>query len=407
MRKRGVNAGCEAIEQMAKQDVVVIGGGAVGSAIACFLLGDPGFKGSVRVIERDPAYTGASSALSASSIRQQFSTAVNVELSKFGIEFLRQAGKFLAIGGECPDVGLKEQGYLFLASSAGAAVLEQNHRLQASLGCDTVLLDPDALRGRFPWLSTQDIALGSLGLSGEGWFDGYSLLQALRGKARSLGAAYVDAEATAFDCSGSLISAVRLRDGSTLACDIVVNAAGPWARQPAAWLGIDLPVRARRRCVFVVSCPTRIDAAPLVIDPSGVYFRPEGRGQFICGTSPEPSDDPDDLPLEVDHALFENAIWPRLAARVPAFEALRQTSAWAGYYEYNTFDCNGIVGRHPETANFIFANGFSGHGLQQSPAVGRGVAELIVHGAYRSIDLSPLAFERIAANRPLLELNVV
>ena len=189
-------------------------------------------------------------------------------------------------------------------------------------------------------------------------------------------------------------------------CDIAVNAAGPWAREPAAWLGIDLPVRARRRSVFVFTCPTPVEGAPLLIDPSGVYFRPEGRG-FICGTSPDPARDPDDLPLDPEHGLFEEVIWPVLARRVPAFEALRQTSAWAGYYELNTFDYNGIVGSPPEVPNLIFANGFSGHGLQQSPAVGRGVGELIAHGGYRTLDLSPLAFERIAANRPLLEKNVV
>ncbi len=392
---------------MAKQEVVIIGGGAVGSAIACFILGDPAFTGTVKVIERDPAYARSSSALSASSIRQQFSTPVNVELSRFGIGFLRRIGEALCVDGERPDVGLREQGYLFLASPAGAAVMIENHRLQTSLGADIALYAPGALQARFPWLSTEGLALGSLGLTGEGWFDGYSLLQALRRKARSLGADYLAAEAVGFDRKGSRIGSVLLKDASSLNCDTVVNAAGPWAREPAAWLGIDLPVRARRRCVFVVSCPTPITNAPLVIDPSGVYFRPEGAGQFICGTSPDPGDDPDDLPLEVDHAVFESAIWPCLAARVPAFEALRQTSAWAGYYEYNTFDCNGIVGYHPQVRNLIFANGFSGHGLQQSPGVGRGVAELIVHGAYRTLDLEPLAFERIAANRPLLERNVV
>jgi FAD-dependent oxidoreductase domain-containing protein 1 len=392
---------------MAKQRVAIIGGGAIGSAVACFLLGDPKFSGSVTVLERDPAYSRASSALSASSIRQQFSTAINIELSRFGIEFLRNAGELLEVDGDRPDVGLREQGYLFLASPAGVRILERNHRLQVSLGADSVLLGPEALRQRFPWLSVEDIALGCLGVSGEGWFDGYSLLQAMRRKARSRGASYLAGEACGFDSDGSRISAVRLTDGTSIECDVVVNAAGPWAREPAEWLGIDLPVRARRRSVFVVSCPARIDDAPLVIDPSGVYFRPEGKGQFICGTSPDASDDPDDLPLEVDHRLFEETVWPALASRVPAFEALRQTSAWAGYYEFNTFDCNGIVGFHPEVRNFIFANGFSGHGLQQSPAVGRGVAELIVDGAYRTIDIAPLAFERIAAGRPLLEHNVV
>ena len=387
--------------------MVIIGGGAVGSAIAYFTLSDPAFKGTVTVVERDPSYSHASSALSASSIRQQFSTAINIELGLFGIAFLRQAADLLTTPDERPDIGLIESGYLFLASAAGVDVLEQNHRLQRSLGADTALLNPAELQARFPWLACDDLALGSIGLSGEGWFDGYSLLQAFKKKARSLGATFVTGQANGFDVVGAHLRAVRLVDGSALACEVVVNAAGPWAREPAAWLGIDLPVRARRRCVFVFRCPTPIQGAPLVIDPSGVYFRPEGRDQFLCGVSPDSIDDLDDLPLEVDHALFEAVIWPRLAARVPAFEALRQTGAWAGYYEFNTFDCNGIVGFYPGIANFILANGFSGHGLQQSPAVGRGVAELIVHGAYRTLDLSPLGFERIAAKRPLTERNVV
>ena len=391
---------------MAGQKVAIIGGGAIGSAVACFLLQDPAFAGEVTVIERDPTYARASSALSASSIRQQFSTAINIEIGQFGIEFLRGVGERLAVGGERPEIGLVEGGYLFLASAAGRATLEENHRIQKTLGADVALLDPAGLRARFPWISTEGVVLGSLGLSGEGWFDGYSLLQAYRRKARSLGATYIAAEAHGFDRDGARIRAVRLADGSTVPCDIAVNAAGPWAREPAAWLGIDLPVRARRRSVFVFTCPTPVEGAPLLIDPSGVYFRPEGRG-FICGTSPDPARDPDDLPLDPEHELYEEVIWPVLAQRVPAFEALRQTSAWAGYYELNTFYCNGIVGSHPEVPNLIFANGFSGHGLQQSPAVGRGVAELIAHGGYRTLDLSPLAFERIAANRPLLEKNVV
>ena len=389
------------------QRIVVVGGGAIGSAVACFTLADPAFHGEVIVIERDPAYTRASSALSASSIRQQFSSPINIGLSLFGIDFLRRAGELLEVDGARPELGLKEQGYLFLASEAGASVLHENHRLQHALGADIALLDPTQLRKRFPWLSTEGIALGALGLSGEGWFDGYSLLQALRRKARSRGATFLTAEASGFESADGRIRAVRLGDGSTLACDTVVNAAGPWARDSAAWLGIDLPVRARPRSVFVFSCPTHIDTAPLVIDPSGVYFRPEGQERFICGASPDAADDPDDQPLEVTHGLFDALIWPTLAARVPAFETLRQTGSWAGYYEYNTFDQNGIVGFHPGVRNLIFANGFSGHGLQQSPAVGRAVAELIVHGGYRTLDLSPLAFERIAENRPLVERNVV
>lgn len=388
------------------QRVAIVGGGAIGSAVACFTLADPAFAGEVVVIERDPTYARASSALSASSIRQQFSTSVNVAIGRFAIEFLRRAGEHLEAGGERPDIGLVEPGYLFLATARGLAVLEAAHAVQCAHGADVALLDRDALRRRFPWLATGDLAAASLGLSGEGWFDGYSLLQAFRRKARALGARYVVAAATGFEMSGDRVAAVRLDDGSAIPCSVAVNAAGPWARGVAEWAGVDLPVHARRRCVFAFTCPTPIDRCPLVVDVSGVWFRPEGRG-FICGAAPDERDDADELPLDVDHALFETRIWPALAARVPAFAAVRVGSSWAGYYELNTFDQNGIVGPHPRVTNFVLANGFSGHGLQQAPAVGRGVAELIVHGGYRTLDFGALGFERIAAGRPLRELAVI
>ena len=387
--------------------IVIVGGGVIGSAIASFTLRDPAFRGTVTVVERDPSYAKASSALSASSIRQQFSTAINVEIGRYGIEFLRRIGDELAAGGERPDVGLVEPGYLFLASPAGMPVLERNHALQRSLGVDVALLAPAALAGRFPWLATHDLAAGSLGLTGEGWFDGWSLLQAFRRHARTLGARYVAAEGVGFDTSGARVDALRLGDGSRVEGDVFVNAAGPWAASVARWIGIDLPVRARRRCVFAFACPAPIARCPLVIDPSGLWFRPEGDGRFIAGLSPDAANDADDLPLDVDHAIFDDVLWPTLASRVPAFEAIRPTGAWAGYYEMNTFDHNGIVGPHPGWTNFVLANGFSGHGIQQSPAVGRGVAEWIVHGGYRTLDLAPLSYDRIARNAPIVELNVV
>jgi len=390
----------------AERHIVIVGGGVIGSAIASFTLADPAFRGTVSVVERDPTYARASSALSASSIRQQFSTAINIDIGLAGIDFLRRIGDTLAVEGERPDIGLVEPGYLFLATGAGAPALTRNHALQRSRGVDVAVLDPSALRERFPWLATDDLALGSLGLSGEGWFDGWSLMQAFRRHARARGARYVTAEANGFDVASGRVVALRLADGSRLAGDAFVNAAGPWAANVARWLDIDLPVRARRRCVYVFTCPTPLPRCPLVIDPSGLWFRPEGGG-YIGGISPDAADDPDDAPLEVDHALFDAKLWPVLASRVPAFEALRVTNAWAGYYEMNTLDHNGIVGAHPRWANVYLANGFSGHGIQQSPAVGRALAELIVHGRYRTLDLSPLGFERIVANEPIVEANVV
>ncbi len=389
--------------------IIVVGGGAIGSAVAYFLtLHRPGCQ--VTVIERDFSYSQASSALSASSIRQQFSSAINIAMSSFGIEFMRQIGYCLEVAGERPDIGLVEDGYLYLATAAGEAVLRENYALQISQGVDVALLSPEALRQRFPWLNTEHVALGSLGLSGEGWYDGYSLLQGLRKKAISQGVRYVQAEVVGVEASGSdgvqHISAVQLANGERLPCSAVVNAAGPWARRVAQWLDIDLPVYGRRRTVFNFTCPEPLPQCPLLIDTSGIWLRPEGRG-FIAGFSPPDDNDPDFQPLEPEHEAFENYLWPTLAERIPAFEALRLQSAWAGYYEMNVFDHNAIVGLHPRCDNLYFANGFSGHGLQQCPAVGRGLAELIHTGDWQTLDLSPVAFQRIVEGRPLLEKNVI
>ncbi|WP_186247628.1 NAD(P)/FAD-dependent oxidoreductase [Burkholderia gladioli] len=386
--------------------IVIIGGGVIGSAVAYFLrAADPSV--AVTVIERDPTYARSSSALSAASIRQQFSTPLSIRMSLFGIEFLRELGERLAIDGARPSIDLHEGGYLFLATPAGEATLRENHALQLAEGAQIRYLAREALAAGFPWLNVEDLAAGCYGERGEGWFDGYGLVQALRKKAQSLGARYLASEAVDLVREGRRITHVVTADGERHACDTVVNAAGAWARRIAELAGVEIPVFARRRSIFNVSSPARLERCPLLIDPSGVYFRPEGR-TYLCGTSPAPDRDPDDLPLdEVDHALFDEVIWPTLAHRVPGFEALRVENCWSGYYEYNVFDHNAIIGYHPEVENCIFANGFSGHGLQQGPATGRGVSELILHGRYTTLDLSELDWTRVLENRPIVEKNVV
>jgi glycine/D-amino acid oxidase-like deaminating enzyme len=384
-------------------DVAIVGGGIMGSSLAYWLSRfEPG--ASVVVIERDMTYATASSALSAASIRQQFTTAVNIRISQASIDLLRHAGDLLAVDGSKPDIGLREEGYLYLASYSELEALRTAHAIQTEQGAQVALLNPAQLEARFPWLDTTDIAAGSLGLSGEGWFDGYSLLTAFARKARSQHVQYIRGEVTELKVRGDRVETVGLADGSRIHCGHVVNAAGPWARAIAMLAGLELPVFAHRRTVFVVGCRARMEPFPLLIDPSGFWIRPEGGG-FIAGISPDSESDA--APLEPDHAGFESTLWPALAARVPAFEAAKLEGAWAGYYEMNVFDHNGIVGCHPQVGNFVFMNGFSGHGMQQGPVIGRGVAELILCGCYKSVDLSELGFERIALRQPLLELNVI
>ena len=375
----------------------------MGSALAYWLTRlDP--AAGVIVVERDPSYEYASSALSAASIRQQFSTVANIRISQASIDFLRRASDELAIGDDRPAITLREQGYLYLAGAGAVAELRRSHSLQKDCGADVVLMDPAALEEKFGWLNTSDLSLGSLGRSGEGWFDGYALLTAFARKARYQGVRYVNKEVSGFAIDGARITHVIATDGTRMDCSQVINAAGPWARRVAAMAGIDLPVFARRRTVYVISCPTALAAFPLLIDTTGFWIRPEG-AKFIAGLSP--ADDADDQPLQPDYEAFENRLWPALAHRIPAFEAARLERAWAGYFEMNTFDHNAILGPHESVENLLFMNGFSGHGMQQAPVVGRAMAELILQGRFQTLDLSDLLFERIARNRPLLEANVI
>jgi len=387
-------------------DVIVIGGAAMGSSVACHLAQSRDFSGRIVVVEADPAYEICASARSAASIRQQFSTAINIEISLYGIAFLRDIGTALEVNGDRPVIDLHEGGYLFLATPDKAEILEENHALQQKLGADIVRYDAAGLKTRFPWLNVSDIAAGCHGRTGEGWFDGYGLMQAFRKKARALGVDYVAAKA---EIEGKAAGdwKVRLSSGDMLTAPVVVNCAGAsGGADVCRQVGLDVPVVPRKRFVFTFDCRDRLENFPLLVDPNGTYVRPEGTG-FLCGSAPPADQDPDCTDFEVDHALFEEHIWPTLAERVPAFEAIRPGAAWAGTYDMNLFDHNAFVGAVPGLDGFYLALGFSGHGLQQSPAIGRGLAELIATSAYRTLDLSALSIERLKANAPIVERNVV
>lgn len=392
-------------------DVVIVGGAVTGSSIACHLGMDPAFRGRILVLEKDPSYANCASARSAASIRQQFSTAANIAISLYGIEFLREIGVRLEVAGDRPEIGLVEGGYLFLSTPAGRPILAENHALQTRLGADIAFLEPDELRRDFPWLATDDLAAGCFGRSGEGWFDGYGLMRAFRAKARALGAEYHAAKVQSITVEAGRATGVVLADGTTISAGTVVVAAGIASGRLAASAGIELPISPRKRMIFPFDCADVIDPrCPLLVDPTGAYVRAEGKG-FICGAGPaedaDPEHDPDDPDFEVEYDFFEETLWPILAARVPAFERLRLGRPWAGHYDMNLFDHNALIGPHPAVTALHFACGFSGHGLQQSPAVGRGIAELVVHGAFRTLDLSDLATARLVEGRRVAERNVV
>ncbi|MGB3502955.1 MAG: FAD-binding oxidoreductase [Mesorhizobium sp.] len=385
-------------------DIIIIGGAIVGSSVA-WGLREEGFDGSIALIERDASFAHACTTLSCASIRQQFSIAENIRLSQFTLGLFRRLKDEF---GDDADIGFREKGYLILATPEGEPILRANHQVQMAEQTDIVLEDAAAIHRRFPWLSTDGLAAGAYGRSGEGWFDAHAYLQLFRRALKSRNVDSISGAVSTIERRGDSVTAVMLDDGRRLNAGAVVNAAGANAGRVAALAGISLPVEPRKRSVFVFEARDRFDDMPLIVDPSGVYVRPEGSVYITGGAEPEEGDGPaDENDFEPRWELFEETIWPVLAERIPAFEAIKMTRAWAGHYDYNTLDQNAVIGRHPEVENFIFANGFSGHGLQQAPAVGRAIAELVCHGSYRDIDCSAFGYERIVENRPYRELNVI
>jgi FAD-dependent oxidoreductase domain-containing protein 1 len=389
---------------MVARDIVIVGGAIVGASLAWFLR-EEGFSGSIALIERDPRFGHAATTLSCASIRQQFSIPQNIRLSRFTLGLFRDLKRHF---GEEADIAFREKGYLILAGPDGLPILTANHAVQLAEGADIVMEDAAALQSRFPWLSGEGIAAGAYGRSGEGWFDAHALLALFRKALKSRAIDMMEGEVAAIGLADGRVTGVTLADGRRIDAGLVVNAAGPNAGTVAAMAGLALPVEPRKRSVFVFEARERLEDMPLLVDPSGIYVRPEGSVYITGGAEDEAGEsaaDPADF--EPEWPLFEEVIWPVLAARIPAFEAIKPTRAWAGHYDYNTLDQNAVIGPHPVVSNFLFANGFSGHGLQQAPAVGKALAEWIIHGAYRTVDCSAFGYERIAEGRAFRELNVI
>jgi glycine/D-amino acid oxidase-like deaminating enzyme len=382
---------------------VVIVGGAIMGSFSAWALRQAGYAGTITVVEKDPTYQFSSTALSAASIRTQFGTPTNVRMSLYGADLFRGIRR---VFGDDADIGFREKGYLILGPADQVADRVAAAEMQRAHGADIHVLGLDELRARFPGFDFDGVGVGTFGAKHEGWFDAWSLLSLVRRAARQAGAGYVHATVTAFEHDDARVTGVVLSDGQRIGCDVCVLAAGAWSGRLAATLGIHLPVVPRKRTVFSFKTPFRLDHFPMLFDTSGLWVRPEGEG-YIGGIQPPAENDADaDGDFEPQHALLEDPYWPLLATRIPAMEELRLQRAWAGHYEVNTLDHNGVVGAHDELTNLIFATGFSGHGVQHAPAVGRGVAELIAFGGYRTIDLSPLGWARIRTATPMVETIV-
>ena len=383
--------------------IVIIGGAIVGSFCA-WELRRSGHTGPITVIDKDMSYERSSTALSAASIRTQFGTPTCIAMSLHAIDLFRDLGPQLGV--DDAHIDYIEAGYLILGSPEEIDERTAGAEMQRLHGADVVALTGDDLTSRFPQLDFTGVGIGTFGLSGEGWFDAWSLLSLVKGAARRLGVEYLEAAITGFEIHADAVSGVRLASGAVIACDTCVLAAGAWSGRLASLAGIDLPVVPKKRSVFNFQAPVSQRGFPMLFDSSGIWVRPEGNG-FIGGIQPAAEDDHDaDDDFEPHRDLFEDVYWPLLVERIPDMDQLRLRRTWAGHYEVNLLDHNAVIGPHDLLDNLLFATGFSGHGVMHAPAAGRGIAELITGGTYETIDLTPLGWHRIRDKIPMHETIV-
>jgi FAD-dependent oxidoreductase domain-containing protein 1 len=378
-------------------DVIIVGGGIIGSSTAYYLM-KMDDKLNVCVVEKDPSYEKSSTTLSMANARIQFSFKENVEISQYAFDVLENFENDMAVNDNKPNILYRREGNLFIVNDKGEAGAKKAVKMQKGLGCQVDWWSPAEIKERYPLFDTSEYAGGTFGPQ-DGHFDAYAVLMGYKAKARSLGAEYLHDEVTEICAEGGRVTGVKSASGETLTSKIVINCAGAWAAQIAKTAGIELPIDPVKRQVFAVDTAVKPEGPlPLTILPGGLYFRTETGGLILVGKSNE--DDPIGFNFNHDDHLFMNNYWPELAEFVPAFEELRLVRGWAGLYAVNTLDENAILGEWPELGNFFLANGFSGHGVQQAPAVGRYIAELIT-GSTLSMDLSLFRPERILEGKPI------
>lgn len=394
-----------------KNDIVIIGGGIIGSAIAYFLA-RTGQVGSIAVIEADQSYRLAATPQGAGGLRRLFSLPENIWMSRYSLDFYAEFAKTMTVEGSPAEINFCRQGYLFLAGSKGAKQLEANYRLQAAEGTRVELLDGTALGQRFPSLGTADVALACYSPD-DGWIDPASALQGFRRKARSLGVSYIESRVIGLERGDRGVETAILEQGEGIRADFFVNAAGAWAAEVAAMAGMRLPVQPYCRLQHYWLCKSEIEPLPLVKDESGLFFRPEGAG-FVGGRPSWEIEAGFTFAGDGGHfagyfdGYFERVVWPLLVQRLPKFDAVRCRRTWAGHYAQNMMDGNMILGPWVGgAANFYVACGFSGHGVMHAPAVGLALSELMLNGRYATLDLTRLSYQRVLDDKPYREKGIV
>lgn len=384
-----------------KDHIIIIGGGVMGSSTA-YHLRKIGYDGKITVFEKDPVYEYSSTPRSAGGIRQLFTTAINIKLSRYSLQQYKKFPEMMKINGDPAEIDFRQRGYLFLATEEMLPAIEKQKKLQNEMGVPSQFLAPEELLSVIPELNIKDLA-GGLFCSEDGYLDPYSVMQAYKHQARESGVDYISEEVDTILYEQDRITGVRTINGDRHEADIVINCAGAWGPELSEKIGLSVPVVALKRQVFMFDTSIPLQKPlPLTVDTSGVYFRHEG-DRVITGYSDKVKPGYD---FNWKRSYFDE-LWPILAHRVANFESLKLESGWAGLYDHNTKDQNAIIGGHPDMKGYYMALGFSGHGMQQAPGVGLGLAELIVKGQYETLDLTPLRFERFAENDLVLEQAIV
>ncbi len=380
-------------------DVVVVGGGVVGSSSALHLRQRLG-GARVVVVERDPTYARASSRLATGGIRQQYGSPLNVAMARHSVAFYRRIDEMTRAAGHPSRVWFRERGYLFLADAAGAGALERRFHAQRASGAAVERWTRARIAAHVPGLVTDDIELGVFGPE-DGYLDPREVLAGLRTLAEAAGAEYVHGAVVEVERGGGRVSGVRIETSEgerSIAAPVVVNAAGAYAAAVGAAAGVSLPITPVRQHLFRLQLheplPSRI---PMTFDPDGTHWRlddprsPGDHERLVIGRSRD--DEPAGENFECDHGRLEEDLLPALRRRYPPARVHSVAEAWAGLYEM-TPDQNGLLGEHPALPGFIVAAGFSGHGLMLAPATGLAVAELAADGRCSTFPIAPLAVDR-------------
>lgn len=386
-----------------RYDIAILGGAIMGSSAAYFLK-TLAPSTSVCVVEPDSTYEFCSTLRASGGVRVLFSCPENIEMSKFCREFIQSFPKELAVSGREALVDWVQGGYLFIVPPSRMALLESNFKQQQAHGCEVELLTPSQLKHRFPSMLIDDLG-GGVYSPQDGWCDPNGLLQGFRRKAISLGVDYIEDRVVGLSRSANAVREARLSSGASIRADNFVNAAGAWSAQLCEMIDMPLPVAPLRRFEHYFTAGNPIERLPYVKDLDRLAFRSEGKG-FSGGLVN--GEEPRGFNFEVDHDYFERVVWPAIAHRFPPFEAAKCHRTWSGLYEQCELDGNPIIGSwRGKRENFHVLTGFSGHGMMHAPAAGRAIAELIVHGSFRTLDLSRLGYDRITRAEPYPEAGIL